>query len=78
MGANIKIEGKKIKVKGPTPLKGKKVVATDLRAGACLVLAALTAKGKTTIKDVEHVLRGYENIIEKLNTVGAKITLEEI
>ncbi|MBQ9071955.1 MAG: UDP-N-acetylglucosamine 1-carboxyvinyltransferase [Bacilli bacterium] len=78
MGANIKIEGKKIKVKGPTPLKGKKVVATDLRAGACLVLAALAAKGKSTIKDVEHVLRGYENIIEKLTNVGAKITLEEI
>ena len=78
MGANIKIEGKKIKIKGPTPLKGKKVVATDLRAGECLVLAALAAKGKSTIKDVEHVLRGYENIIEKLTNVGAKISLEEI
>lgn len=78
MGANIKISGKKIKIKGPTPLKGKKVTATDLRAGACLVLAALIAKGKTTIVNVEHVLRGYENIIEKLTNVGAKISLEEI
>ena len=78
MGANIKITGKKIKVKGPTTLKGAKVTATDLRAGACLILAALTAKGKTTIKDIEHVLRGYENIIEKLTNVGAKISIEEI
>ena len=66
MGSNIEIKGKKIKIKGPTKLKGKKVTATDLRAGACLVLAALVAKGETTIRDIEHVLRGYENIIEKL------------
>ena len=78
MGANIKIVGKKIKIKGPTKLKGKKVVATDLRAGACLVLAGLAAQGKTTITNIEHVLRGYENIIEKLTNVGAKISLEEI
>ena len=78
MGANIEIKGKKIKIKGVTNLKGKKVVATDLRAGACLVLAGLVAKGATTIKDIEHVLRGYENIIEKLTNVGAKISLEEI
>ena len=78
MGANIEIVGKKINIKGPTKLKGKKVVATDLRAGACLILAALAAKGTTTIKDIEHVLRGYENIIQKLTNVGAKISLEEI
>ena len=78
MGANIKIDGKKIKIEGPTKLKGEEVVATDLRAGACLVLAGLSAQGKTTITDIEHVLRGYENIIEKLTNVGAKISLEEI
>ena len=78
MGANIEIKGKKIKIKGATKLKGKKVNATDLRAGACLVLAALVANGQTTIRDIEHVLRGYENIIEKLTNVGAKISLEEI
>ena len=78
MGANIKIVGKKIRIKGPTKLKGKKVVATDLRAGACLVLAGLAAQGKTTVTNIEHVLRGYENIIEKLTNVGAKISLEEI
>ena len=78
MGANIKIIGKKIKIKGQTKLKGKKVVATDLRAGACLVLAGLVATGTTTINDIEHVLRGYENIIEKLTNVGAKISIKEI
>lgn len=78
MGANIDIIGKKIKVNGPTKLYGSKVVATDLRAGACLILAALVAKGETTITDIEHVLRGYENIIEKLTNVGAEISLEEI
>ena len=78
MGANIEIAGKKIKIIGSTPLKGDKVVATDLRAGACLVLAGLIATGETVITDIEHVLRGYSNIIEKLTNVGAKISLEEI
>lgn len=77
MGANIEINGKSIKVQGPTPLKGTNVVATDLRAGACLVLAGLAASGTTVVDNVEHVLRGYENIIGKLSNVGAKIELEE-
>ena len=76
MGANITINNKTITIKGPSKLVGHDVVATDLRAGACLVLAALTAQGKTTIQEVEHVLRGYENIVQKLSNVGAKITLE--
>lgn len=78
MGSNIIVEGNKIKISGKTELKGTKVEATDLRAGACLVLAGLIATGETTITNVEHVLRGYENIIEKLTSVGAKIRLEEI
>ncbi len=78
MGTNIKIEGRKISIDGPNELTGKQVVATDLRAGACLILAGLVAEGITEISDVEHVLRGYENIIEKLTNVGAKIRLEEI
>lgn len=78
MGADIKIDGKKIRIQGPNPLVGSNVVATDLRAGACLVLAGLKAEGETTIDNVEHVLRGYENIIEKLTNVGAKVVLEEI
>jgi len=77
MGANIEINDKSINVQGPTPLKGANVVATDLRAGACLVLAGLAASGTTVIDNVEHVLRGYENIIGKLSNVGAKIELEE-
>ena len=78
MGASIEIAGKKIKIIGPSKLHGDKVVATDLRAGACLVLAGLAAEGETVITDIEHVLRGYSNIIEKLTNVGAKISLEEI
>ncbi len=78
MGANITIDEKKIHVIGPTKLVGREVSATDLRAGACLVLAGLKAEGETIVNNVEHVLRGYENIIEKFTQVGAKIELEEI
>ena len=78
MGSNITIEGRKIFVNGPTNFTGKKVEATDLRAGACMVIAALAAEGETTITSIEHVLRGYENIIQKLTNVGAKIALEDI
>lgn len=78
MGANITINGRTIDVTGPTKLYGQTVKATDLRAGACLVLAALAAEGKTTITDASHVLRGYEKIVEKLTSVGAKIEIEDI
>ena len=78
MGSNIDIFDKKIFIKGPTKLHAETVKATDLRAGACLVLAGLMSNGVTTVTNVEHVLRGYENIIEKLTNVGAKIKLEEI
>lgn len=75
MGANININNINATIIGPTPLKGKKVIATDLRAGACLVLAGLIAEGTTIIENVEHLLRGYEQIIQKLTNVGAKIEL---
>ena len=78
MGASIDIEGKKIFIHGPSSLIGNEVVATDLRAGACLVLAGLKANGETKIDNVEHVLRGYENIIEKISNVCDKIVLDEI
>ena len=78
MGADIKINGRVIDVKGPSKLIANTVRATDLRAGACLVLAALAAEGKTTITDASHVLRGYEKIVEKLTAVGAKIEIEDI
>lgn len=78
MGANIEIQDKKIIINGKTSLIGKKVEATDLRAGACMVLAGLLAPGTTTITNIEHVLRGYEDLVLKLKNVGAKIKLEEI
>ena len=78
MGANIEINNRSITVHGKTDLVGTEVEATYLRAGACLVLASLIATGETTIRHVEHVLRGYENIIEKLTDVGVDIELLEI
>ena len=78
MGANIEKDEQKLYINGPTKFKGKTVVATDLRAGACMVLAGLIAEGETVVESIEHVLRGYENIVEKLSNVGAKIHLEEI
>ncbi|MDD2377461.1 MAG: UDP-N-acetylglucosamine 1-carboxyvinyltransferase [Bacilli bacterium] len=78
MGADITIDNQSIIIVGPSKLVGTTVKATDLRAGACLILAGLVAEGETVVEEVEHILRGYENIIEKLSTVGAKIKLEEI
>ena len=78
MGANIEINNRTISIIGPTQLKGAVVNATDLRAGACLILAALVADGITTVTNIEYVLRGYENIVEKLTNVGAKLRIEEI
>ena len=75
MGANIVTEDDEAFITGPTPLKGCEVKATDLRAGACLVLAGLIAEGTTTITNVEQILRGYDQIIQKLTNVGAKIEL---
>ena len=77
MGASIEIDKRKIYVKGPTKLFGKDVVATDLRAGACMILAGLIAEGTTKISNVDHILRGYENIIDKLANINAEIKLIE-
>ena len=78
MGANIKLNGSNAIISGPTKLQGQEVIATDLRGGAALVLAGLTAEGTTIITDVEHILRGYEDIGKKLTSIGAKIELKEI
>ena len=78
MGANINVNGREAKILGPTKLHGMEVEATDLRAGASLLLAALKADGITVIKNVEYILRGYEEIIDKLSNIGAKIELKEI
>src|SRR6202167_2260181 len=73
MGANIKIEGRRAIVRGKTPLSAAAVLASDLRASASLVLAALVADGETIIDRVYHIDRGYEKIEEKLKAVGAQI-----
>ena len=75
MGAKINALDKKAIVSGPTPLVGRKVKATDLRAGASMLVAGMIASGTTTVTNVEHLLRGYERIVDKLNNVGAKIKL---
>src|SRR5207245_155535 len=73
MGANISVEGRQAVVRGPTPLSGSEVIASDLRASASLVLAGLVANGSTLIDRVYHIDRGYERIEEKLSAVGALI-----
>jgi UDP-N-acetylglucosamine 1-carboxyvinyltransferase len=73
MGANIKIEGSRAVVRGKTELSAAAVQASDLRASASLVLAALVAEGETIIDRVYHIDRGYEHIEEKLRNVGAQI-----
>jgi len=73
MGANISIDGRRAVVRGPAQLSGTTVQASDLRASAGLVLAALVAKGETTIERVYHIDRGYERIVEKLGALGADI-----
>lgn len=79
MGANIDVIDKyNIEVNGPAKLNGSFVKATDLRAGAAMVLAGLIADGKTTIHDIKHILRGYEDIVEKLTSIGAKVEIKEI
>src|SRR5438128_60158 len=73
MGASIKIEGRRAVVRGRTPLSAAAVLASDLRASASLVLAALVAEGESIIDRVYHIDRGYEHIEEKLRGVGAQI-----
>lgn len=79
MGATTEtLTNSKAVIIGPTPLVGKKVKATDLRAGASLVIAGLIATGKTIIDNADYILRGYEDIDKKLTNIGAKIKVEEI
>lgn len=77
MGADIKIEGRNAIVQGVRSLSGAQVNATDLRAGAALIIAALVAEGTTEIRSVHHIDRGYEGIVKKLQNVGANITRTE-
>ena len=73
MGANVRVDGRTALVTGPTPLSGAQLMATDLRASACLVLAGLAASGETIVDRVYHVDRGYYRIGEKLRGLGADI-----
>ncbi|WP_055071945.1 UDP-N-acetylglucosamine 1-carboxyvinyltransferase [Clostridium massiliamazoniense] len=73
MGANIEVEGTIAHITGVEKLKGASVVATDLRAGAAMVIAGLVAEGETEIRDIEHIDRGYPHIEDKFNKLGAQI-----
>ncbi|KGP77113.1 UDP-N-acetylglucosamine 1-carboxyvinyltransferase [Desulfosporosinus sp. Tol-M] len=76
MGANIKLEGRSAIVQGIQRLNAAPVTATDLRAGAALILAALAAEGTTGIRGIHHIERGYEKVEEKLSRLGANIVRE--
>lgn len=73
MGANIKTEGNKAIIQGARDLEGAQVIATDLRAGAALVLAGLVAQGTTEVSEIYHIERGYEKFVEKFRALGANI-----
>ena len=73
MGAMIKVEGRTAIIDGVEKLEGAKVIATDLRAGAAMVIAGLIANGETEIVDIEHIDRGYPHIEEKFRSLGAEI-----
>jgi UDP-N-acetylglucosamine 1-carboxyvinyltransferase len=73
MGADIRIQGRSCVVVGPSRLTGAQVMATDLRASACLVLAALVAEGVSVIDRIYHLDRGYEAMEEKLRALGAEV-----
>ncbi|GAB7387872.1 UDP-N-acetylglucosamine 1-carboxyvinyltransferase [Bacillaceae bacterium] len=76
MGANIRVEGRSAVIEGRSSLYGTRVKAPDLRAGAALVIAALTAEGITEISGLDHIVRGYERLEEKLRALGAKTSIE--
>ena len=77
MGAKIQVDGKVAVVEGVESLTGAPVKATDLRAGAALVLAGLIAEGQTEIGSVYHIDRGYDRIVDKLRGLGAEISRSE-
>ena len=73
MGASIKVDGKIAVIEGVDQLKGAQIKADDLRAGAAMIIAGLVAKGTTEIDNVIYIDRGYEDVVEKLSSVGADI-----
>jgi UDP-N-acetylglucosamine 1-carboxyvinyltransferase len=73
MGATIKVDGKVAVVEGVKQLKGAPIKADDLRAGAAMLIAGLTATGTTEIEDIDHIDRGYEDVVDKFRLLGADI-----
>ena len=73
MGAKIQVDGKVAVIEGVEKLTAAPVKSTDLRAGAAMLIAALIAEGETSIEDIRHIERGYENVEEKLRSLGADI-----
>jgi len=73
LGADIRVTGSEARVHGVAELRGAQVMATDLRASACLVIAGLAARGETIVNRVYHLDRGFENLEGKLSACGAKI-----
>ncbi|WP_025729770.1 UDP-N-acetylglucosamine 1-carboxyvinyltransferase [Atopobacter phocae] len=77
MGAKAKVEEDTILIDGPNELQGAEVAASDLRAGAALIIAGLMASGTTVVSNIEHILRGYAQIVDKLTALGADIRMIE-
>ena len=77
MGADIRVLGRTALIDGVPNLCGATVKSTDLRAGAAMVIAGLAAKGVTEVLDIEHIERGYEDIVQKLQYLGADIAKVE-
>lgn len=73
MGADIQVDGKIAVIEGVKKLTGVKVKATDLRAGAAMIIAGLIAEGETIVEDIQYIDRGYENVVEKFASLGADI-----
>ena len=73
MNADARVEGRSAILAGPTPLQAATVRASDLRAGAALVIAGLIADGETEVQEIQHIERGYSSLIEKLQGIGADI-----
>jgi UDP-N-acetylglucosamine 1-carboxyvinyltransferase len=77
MGADIQVRSGVAVLKGGQPLKGALVHASDIRAGICLILAGLAAEGPTSITGVQHIERGYENVVEAFASIGANISMQD-
>jgi UDP-N-acetylglucosamine 1-carboxyvinyltransferase len=77
MGAEIRVDGNRAIVRGSHGLSGAPVMATDLRASVCLVLAGLAARGTTRVSRVYHLDRGYERVEAKLSALGADVVREK-